>query len=124
MQQAFLFVLLLKGGCAGNSVTDVDRSHIVEVHLCSEEADHATDMRDHTTGKQTRNDATSKPATFNESLVDMVGVVVACDATEQTNIAFGEGPPKSKSLTHLYGIKGRFELLLEFWCCAWHSYSL
>jgi hypothetical protein len=118
--QALLFVFLLDGDCAGDGVTYVDGGGIYKMHFCGEETDHAADVGDHTAGEQAWNDAPPEPTTLYKYLVDMVWVVVAGDATELGNVAFGEGAAEGEGLSYLDGVEGVFELLFEFWRCAWH----
>lgn len=116
-KEAFGFVLLCEGDCAGNGIADIDSLYKLKVHFCGEKADHAADMRDHACREQAGDNATSKPATLNKRFVDVIWVVVAGDATEEDDITIREGAPEGEGLSHLYSVEGFFQLLLEFGCC-------
>ena len=99
-------VLLDKGNGAGDGVTDVDGGGVVEVHFGGEEAEHAADVGDHAGGEQTGDDAPPEKAALGEGVVDVVGVVVAGDAAEVRDIAFGEGAAEDEGLADLDGVEG------------------
>ena len=97
-KHALLDVFLVESHRTGNGVTDIDRCYVVKVHLCSQETNHATYMRNHATCEQTRNNPSSKPATLNECLINMVGVIITSHSTKKRYIPLSERALKCKYL--------------------------
>src|ERR1700686_2657851 len=70
-EQTLLRVLFRKGHCAGNSITDVDRFDIMEMHLRREEADHAADVGYHASCEQARDVAPPEKVALRERFIYM-----------------------------------------------------
>ena len=75
------------------------------MHLRRQEANHAANMRNHATCKQTRNNPTPEPTALYECLVDMVGVIISGHPAKERNISLGKGALKYENLPLFYRIK-------------------
>jgi len=105
MKQALLLVLLCECHRAGDGVACVDRGDIVKVHLRGQEAYHATNMRNHAGSEQARDNGPPEPTALNKGLINMVRVVIAGYAAEQSHVSLRKGASKSESLPHVYRVK-------------------
>src|SRR6059058_5162516 len=106
-KQALLEVFLSESHRTSYGITDIDWSQVVKVHLCSKETNHAANMRNHATCKQTRNNPTPKPATLNECLINMIGVIIPRHTAKERNIPLRKSALKSENLSLLNRIKSR-----------------
>ena len=116
-EQAFLYIFLCEGHGAGDGIAYVDRRDIVEMHLGGEEADHATDVGNHAAGEQAGDVAPPEKVALRERFIDMIGIIIAGNAAEECDIAFGKSATEGEGLADLYGIEGFAQLLLKFGCC-------
>src|SRR5579863_1420878 len=115
-EQAFLHVLLYEGRAAGDGIANIAGLDVVEVHLCSQEADHAADVGNHAGGEQAGDDAPPEKAALREGVIDVIGIIVSGDAAEDADITLGKGAPEGEGLPGLYRVESFAQLLLKFGC--------
>src|SRR5579859_189911 len=98
-------ILLDKRHRAGNCIADIDWRQILKIHLGGKEAEHPADMGQHASGEQAGDDAPSVPVLAGKGVIEMVGIIIASDATEQRHIPVGERAPKGEGMPHLQSVK-------------------
>src|SRR5579875_4021362 len=122
-KNTFLLVSLRNSDGAGNGIANIDGYRKLKIHLRGEKADHTPNMRHHAGCEQAGDNRALEPAFLQEELVDVIGIVVASDTTEQRYIALGEGTAKGKGLPDLDRLKCFTKLLLKLFSCLRHDGS-